>query len=114
MKVEEKKKIVTKILWRCFIILLIAFTALYLSEATGYYEYEQHKNMVLTSEKIKEFEQDVKDGKNIDIENYVATKEKDYSSSVSNLGLDISSSIDSFVTDGLNSFFKFLGDMANG
>ncbi len=114
MKPEDKKKLATKILWRCFLFLLVAFTALYLSEATGYYEYEQHRNMVLTSEKIKEFEQDVKDGKNIDIENYVESKERDYSNSVSNLGLNISDTIDNFITDGLNSLFKFFGDMANG
>lgn len=114
MKPEDKKKLANKILWRCFLFLLITFTALYLSEATGYYEYEQHKNMVLTAEKIKEFEKDVKDGKNIDIENYVETKTKDYSSSMSDLGLNLSNSINSFVTDGLNSIFKFLGDMASG
>ena len=114
MKPEEKKKLATKILWRCFLVLLIVFTALYLSEATGYYEYEQHRNMVLTNEKIKEFEQDVKDGKNIDIQNYIATKKKDYSNSVSNLGLNISDTINSFITDGLNNLFKFLGDMAKG
>lgn len=114
MKPEEKKKIINKFLWRCFLVLLICFTALYLSEATGYYEYEQHKNMVLTKEKIEEFEQDVKDGKNIDIKNYVDMKEKDYSNQVSNFGMNVSSTINTFVTDGLNSIFKFLGDMANG
>lgn len=114
MKPEEKKKLINKFLWRCFLVLLICFTALYLSEATGYYEYEQHKNMVLTNEKIKEFEQDVEDGKNIDIKNYVETKVPDYSNSVSDFGMGVSNFINTFVTDGLNSIFKFLGDMANG
>ena len=113
MKPEEKKRLAHKFLWRCFLVLLICFTALYLSEATGYYEYEQHKNMVLTSEKIKEFEKDVKDGKNIDIKNYVETKTPNYSNNVSELGLNVSNVINSFVTDGINNFFKFLGDMAS-
>lgn len=114
MKPEEKKKWINKLLWRSFLVLLICFTALYLSEETGYYEYEQHRNMVLTSEKIKEFEQDVKDGKNIDIENYVVTEKEDYSNTVSNFGMDVSNSINSFVSDGLNSIFKFFGDIATG
>ncbi len=114
MKTEDKKKLAKKILSKCFIFLFLIFTILYLSEGAGYFEYEQHRNMVLTSDKIKEFEEDVKNGKNIDIENYVETKAKDYSNPVSNLGLDISGLVNDFVTDGLNSLFKFLGNMNKG
>lgn len=113
MKPEDKKKLFTKFMWRCFIILLIAFSALYMSQATGYYEYEQHRNVVLTEEKIKEFESDVKDGKNIDITNYVETNEVDYSNSVSDFGMDISNTINNFVTDGLENIFNFLGKMVD-
>ncbi len=111
MKAEDKKKLAKKILSKCFVFLFLAFTVLYLSEGAGYFEYEQHRNMVLTNDKIKEFEEDVKNGKNIDIENYVETKAKDYSNSVSNFGLDLSDFVNDVVTEGLNSFFKFLGDM---
>lgn len=111
MKAEDKKKLAKKILSKCFVFLFLAFTVLYLSEGAGYFEYEQHRNMVLTNDKIKEFEEDVKNGKNIDIENYVETKAKDYSNSVSNFGLDLSGFVNDVVTEGLNSFFKFLGDM---
>ncbi len=111
MKAEDKKKLAKKILSKCFVFLFLAFTVLYLSEGAGYFEYEQHRNMVLTNDKIKEFEEDVKNGKNIDIENYVETKAKDYANSVSNFGLDLSDFVNDVVTEGLNSFFKFLGDM---
>ncbi len=111
MKAEDKKKLAKKILSKCFVFLFLAFTVLYLSEGAGYFECEQHRNMVLTNDKIKEFEEDVKNGKNIDIENYVETKAKDYSNSVSNFGLDLSDFVNDVVTEGLNSFFKFLGDM---
>ncbi len=110
MKTEDKKKLAKKILSKCFMFLFLAFTVLYISEGAGYFEYEQHKNMVLTSDKIKEFEEDVKNGKNIDIENYVDTKTKDYSNSVSNFGLDVSQFVNDVVTDGLDSLFKFLGN----
>lgn len=114
MKTEDKKKLAKKILSKCFIFLFLAYSVLYLSEGAGYFEYEQHRNMVLTNEKIKEFEEDVKNGKNIDIGNYVESKAKDYSNSVSNFGLDVSKFVNTVVTDGLNSFFSFLGNAGKG
>jgi hypothetical protein len=112
MKLEDKKLIIKKILRKCFLLVFLIFTVLYISEGAGYFEYSQHKNMVLTSEKIQEFEEDVKNGKNIDIENYVDVASKDYSNKVSNLGLDISELVNDFVIDGFNSLFKYLGGMA--
>lgn len=114
MKTEDKKKLAKKILSKCFLFLFLAFSVLYLSEGAGYFEYEQHRNMVLTNEKIKEFEEDVKKGKDISIENYVESKTKDYSNSVSNFGLDVSRFVNDCVTDGFNSFFHFLGNVAGG
>ena len=55
MKIKDKLKIYTKIFNISFIVLLITFLALYVSQSTGYYNYEQHKKMVLTEEKIKQF-----------------------------------------------------------
>ena len=70
MKDEKVKKTITKIFWKFFLMLLIGFTAIYISEATGYYEFEQHNKKVLTEEKIKQFEKDVKEGREIKVENY--------------------------------------------
>ena len=51
MKVEEKKKLCNKIFSRILLALFIAFMAIYVSSATGYYEFEQHNKMILTEEK---------------------------------------------------------------
>jgi len=40
MNEEKVKKIITKVFWKSFLVLLIGFTAIYVSEATGYYEFE--------------------------------------------------------------------------
>ena len=48
MDEKKKKKLFNKIMSRIFLFFLIAFTALYVSEATGYYEFEQHNKKVLT------------------------------------------------------------------
>ena len=54
-----------------FLILLFTFTTLYIASYNGYYEYSNNKKVTLTNEKIKEFEEDVKNGKKIDLENYI-------------------------------------------
>lgn len=108
MKIEDKKKLATKICWRVFLALFIAFLALYVSQATGYYEYEQHQKVVLTNEKIKQFEQDVADGKNIDIQDYMESKTPNYKTKISSFGLQLSKELGSVVQSGLEATFEFL------
>lgn len=111
MNEEKVKKIITKIFWKFFLILLVGFTAIYISEATGYYEFEQYNKKILTEEKIKQFEEDVANGKNIDINDYVVIKEQNYETKLSKMGDKISTRIEKFVVDGLNNTFKFLNDV---
>lgn len=111
MNEEKVKKIITKIFWKFFLVLLIGFTAIYISEATGYYEFEQHNKKVLTEEKIKQFEEDVANGKNIDINDYVVTNEQNYETKLSKFGDKMSNKVEKFVVDGLNNTFKFLNNV---
>ena len=111
MNEEKVKKIITKIFWKFFLVLLIGFTAIYISEATGYYEFEQHNKKVLTEEKIKQFEEDVANGKNIDINDYVVTNEQNYETKLSKFGDKMSNKVEKFVVDGLNNTFKFLNSV---
>lgn len=108
MKEEKIKKTISKIVWKMFLMLLVGFTALYISEATGYYEFEQYNKKVLTEEKIKQFEEDISNGKNIDINNYVVTNEQNYESKLSKLGDKMSKKIEKTVVTGLNGTFEFL------
>lgn len=105
---KKNKKIVNKIFSRILITLLVAFTALYISGETGYYEYELHKQVTLTNEKIKEFEEDVKNGKNINIKDYLIESEIDYSNKISKTGLSISESIGNIIQSGIETAFNFL------
>ncbi len=108
---KEKKKVLNKIFKRIFFAILIAFTAIYISQATGYYEYEQHKSIVLTNEQIKRFESDIKDGKDVDALSYLKEEEKDYSSKISNFGLKLSDNLSKLVKNFLDKTFKVLNDM---
>ncbi len=108
---KEHKKLIYKIAKRLFLIIFIGFTALYFSQATGYYEYYLHEKVVLNEDKIKKFEQDIKDGKNIDIEDYISEEKNDYSNQVSSLGLSLSKKIGTLFKDGFNTFFDYVSKM---
>ena len=72
------------------IILLIIYVSAYYVSNSGYYEYYMQKKTILTNDRIKEFEEDVKNGKDIDIKNYLDYEKKDYSNRVSNLMYEFS------------------------
>ena len=92
-------------------ILFIIFVAYMVAYNSGYYEANISKKSKITEEKLQEFERDVKEGKEIDIKDYVENDYVDYSSSFSKLGNKLSSSIDTFMDSGLSDFFNFLGKL---
>ena len=104
---KKKKNYFFIVLFTLFII----FLAYILAYNSGYYEANISRKSKITEEKLQEFEQDVKDGKEIDIKNYVENDYVDYSSSLSKLGNKLSSSIDTFMDSGLSDFFEFLGKL---
>lgn len=110
---EEKYKKVNNVFKFLFFFFLIAFITVYLSHATGYYDYELHKKVTLTEEKIKQFEQDVADGKNIDLKEYIEHTDKNYKTKTSRLGSRISENIEAGVKKGIIGVFDFLNKMVN-
>lgn len=72
----------------------VVFLALYVSQSTGYYEYEAHKKVQLTNDKISEFEKDVKEGNKIDVNDYLTGTNKNYNNKVSQSGLAITKFIE--------------------
>ncbi len=69
---------------------MIIYISSYYVSNSGYYEYNMQKKTILTNEKIKEFEHDVKNNEDIDIKNYLDYEEYDYSNRMSNIMYDIS------------------------
>lgn len=113
MEDKNKKKLVGKIVWKIFLALLFGFFALYVSEATGYYEFEQHKKVALTEEKIKQFEKDIASGKDIQLTDYINEKDISYENNTSSLGLSLSETIGNVVQDGIEVTFNFLNRLFN-
>lgn len=85
-----KRDTLKKIFRVCLLTLFVTFMALYISQSTGYVEYENRKQVALTESQIKKFEADVAAGKKVDVEKYLKTNEKNYQNGISKMGLKIS------------------------
>jgi hypothetical protein len=93
------------------VVLVVGFLIMFFSSSSGYYEYELNKKSNLTQEAILKFEQDVKDGKEIDINDYLIDEAKDYSNSFSNIGLNISDKIGTIFSKGVKFIFNSIDNM---
>ncbi|MBO5138604.1 MAG: hypothetical protein J6B89_03080 [Bacilli bacterium] len=76
-----------------FSVLFILFISLYVTQATGYYEFNNSKKTTLTNDAIKKFEKDIKEGKQISAKNYLEG-EKEYNNKISTTSLKISKTIE--------------------
>lgn len=91
-------------------ILLIIFMTLYLTTASNHQEIENKKQYILTEESIKQFEQDLEQGKEIVASNYLK-KEKNYNNKISKYALKLSNLIESTYKKGINKLFKKLSNL---
>lgn len=90
-----------------FISLFVTFMALYFSLGAGYFEYTNSKRVALTNEEIAKFEQDIKDGKQVDALNYIE-EEGNYQNLISKFGLTVSNTASKLVNKGVGYGFKLL------
>jgi len=106
---ENKKKIN----WFKIIIsiLFLTYISLYILNTTGYYDGSIRRKVEFTSEQIEQFERDVEDGKNVDINNYLKGHNKNYTNKTSKIGYSLSSSVDEFLNGGLKEILKILGKL---
>ena len=86
-----------RILQTIMSLLVILFLGLYVSQMTGYYQYNESRKTTLTEDAIKRFEQDIKEGKTISASNYLQ-KDTEYGNKLSSLGMSLSS----FIEKGFN------------
>jgi len=91
--------------------LLFLFLGLYVASRNGYVDYQARNQMILTEEQIKKFEDDVKNQRPIDIENYVIREEELYDNQLSRNSLKLSNTIGRTVQNILNFVFGKLEGM---
>jgi len=94
---KKKGNIFLKILGFLFII----FMALFIANMSGYYESKIRDKVIVTEEGIKEFEEKVQNGEDIDITSFLNNERVDYSSSMSNLGDNLTTGIENVVSSGM-------------
>lgn len=96
----EKKK---KPNWflRGLLFLFILYLSLSVAMETGYYEAKLNEKTILTEESIQRFEKDVREGKNVDINDYVVEKSRDYSNGATKAGVFLSSIVEDIMADGI-------------
>lgn len=103
MNKKKKGSIIIKILGGLFVI----YIALFIANMSGYYESKIRDQVVVTDKGIKEFEEKVKNGEEIDITSFLKNDREDYSNNVSNLGEKVTSGVENIVVDGI----EILGDI---
>ena len=98
MNKKKKGTIFLKILGVLFII----YIALFIANMSGYYESKIRDEVIVTNEGIKEFEEKVKNGEEIDITSFLNKERVDYSSNMSNIGDSLTSSFENVISYGAN------------
>ena len=107
MKKDKKNKIYKFI----FGVFFMSFLVIYFSELTGYYEYQNYKKTSLTEEQIKKFEEDVKNGNKVDINQYLVVDNKNYANALSKLASKLSDGISKLVNNGVEYTFKYISKL---
>ena len=95
-----------KIAYGIFVILLLFFFTFIFAEKLGYYTPQSTKTKALTEEQIKLFEEDIKNGKEIDVTKYTNNLKKDYSNNLSKGIYKVSLRLESFIDKSIKSIFK--------
>ena len=96
MEVKKKKSIWLRLIGLLFILYLSLIIAI----DAGYYNRVLGEKAIITEEKMREFEKDVKEGKDVELYDYVS-EEKDYSNIFSKSGFFLSQSIEDFMGHGI-------------
>lgn len=106
MKINPKK-VFNSIIFALFTL----FVSLYIASNNGYYEYQNKEKTTLTTQKIKQFEEDIKNGKRVDIKDYLTTDTKKYDNKITKLGNTLSDVIDYSMMQSLEKTFNFFEKM---
>jgi len=82
-------------------VLFVIYIALLIANMSGYYESKIRDRVIVTEDGIKAFEEKIQNGEEIDITSFLNTEREDYSSSMSNLGDNLTNGIEGFVSNGM-------------
>ena len=108
---KKKKNRVFKIVFWMF---FLSFMMIYFSEITGYYEYKNYQKSAMTNEQIKKFEEDVKNGKKVNPNDYMVANGGHYNNKLSDTANTLSNGLSKLVKGGVENTFKLISNLVNG
>ena len=94
-----------KVLKNISLIILILLLFLYFSYQNGYYDKYMRDKIKLTNQNIEKFEQDIKDFKDVTIEDYLQ-EEKSYATKTSNISLKVANKLENVINEGIKILFR--------
>lgn len=97
-------------------IVLLVFTCyiiVYIISISSYYDYQLQKKTILTNEQIKLFESDISQGKDVSLNDYVVSTEKDYSNSLTKFTYKITKNINKSIKNSVEVCFKLLNNLVS-
>lgn len=106
MKTKNINKMFKIIFFLCF----ISYLTFYMAGRSGYYEYTERKKMSFTKEQIEQFENDIKNGNDVDVKQYLKNTNKNYQNKISKTTLSISENISKYTKKGVNIIFTKIGN----
>lgn len=106
MKTKNINKMFKIIFFLCF----ISYLTFYIAGRSGYYEYTERKKMSFTKEQIEQFENDIKNGNDVDVKQYLKNTNKNYQNKISKTTLSISENISKYTKKGVNIIFTKIGN----
>lgn len=102
----KKKK--PNLFFKLLSILFIVFIGLFIACKSGYYESKVNRNVTLTNDAIKQFEQDILEGKEVDLNSYMNVEVKDYSNTFTKTGEKLSETLGNLFSDGFASAWDII------
>lgn len=90
-------------------VIVLIFLLSYFIEFSGYYEYNLYNKKNLTQSQIEQFEEDIKAGKDIDLNTYLTDVTIDYSNSLTRTTSNINLKLNDYLKRILTGSFDLLG-----
>ncbi len=103
MKKKEKNPF-----FKLLSLLFLIFISLYIALESGYYEAKLSKKTAMTEESIEKFEEDIKEGKPIDVNTYVYEEKNDYSNHTTDAAIFIGGKVEAFMSSGITELFDIV------
>lgn len=93
------------------VVVFLAFLITYVISMSGYYEYELSNKRIMTEDKMKQFEEDVKNNESIDLNDYVVNTHTDYTNKFTRTVTDMSFTLNKYLKKSIESVFKVINKM---